>query len=208
MNRKCLKFTHPTRRALVAGVFILVSASLPGTAHAARSYFQSANLHELANSQIEVAGAATLTRTHRRLRATVNVTDLEPGAAYTLWWVVFNNPRFCAASQCSSGDLRNPWVGGAVFYAGGFIADVGGTGRVDASVRTGRLPKGLDYVDLGMPHRPMIWPGNGLGAVIHLVVRTHGPLKIGEADRQLGSGEFTDCELCANQLAAIFSPVR
>jgi hypothetical protein len=101
----------------------------------------------------------------------LKTSDLTPGDAVTVWWVIFNYPEACAAypyAPCTVDDLmNNPGaVGAEVTYAAGNV--VGGSG---ISNFAGHLSTG---------HTDQEWFGNGLtnptGAEIHLVVRTHGEI--------------------------------
>ena len=41
-----------------------------------------------------------------------------------------------------------------------------------------------------------------------MILRSHGPLVPGLVAEQISSGEFGDCQICANQQSAIFLPVK
>src|SRR3989337_1830612 len=47
----------------------------------------------------DTGGQSTLTRTEDMVHVTVEAR-LRAGNAYTLWWVVFNNPAACSAPGC------------------------------------------------------------------------------------------------------------
>ena len=191
--------------ALLAGVLAL---GLSAAAEASQSHLQAVNLQAFGDPSTELAGAATLMRTRHEVQARVHASGLDPEAAYTIWWVIFNNPQACATVPCGSADLRNPAVGGANFYATGFLTGTDGTANVEAGLEAGRLPDGVESMDFGTGIRPQLRRGNGLGAEIHLIMRTHGPLALGWVAEQISTGEFVDCPMCANQQAAVFMPVR
>ena len=93
-------------------------------------------------------------------------TELTPGA-YTVWWVVFNNPEFCV-DGCGSDDLERPEVNASSFWATGEIVDDEGTENFSVQLLEGELPTGSDQVTLG----------DGLvdsfSAEIHPIIRSHG----------------------------------
>lgn len=178
------------------------------TAEAGQSHLQAANLRVFGDPTTELDGAVTLQRSRRGVQARISAGGLDPNSAYTVWWVVFNNPQACATAPCAGADLRDPEVGGANFYATGFITGDDGTANVAARLDAGRLAEGVEFIDFGTGARPWLKPGNGLRAEIHVVLRGHGPLMPGEVAEQISTGEFGDCELCANQQAAIFLPAR
>ena len=119
--------------------------------------------------------------------ATVNVDTnaLEPGHAYTLWFVAINNPEACASVPCTSKEVlkETEKVAAEVAYAAGAIADENGTANFFA------------HIDLG--DIPGQWFGNGLtnpNAEIHTVIMSHGPAIEGMEDEMISTlrGGCTD----------------
>jgi len=53
----------------------------------------------------DVAGKADLKRSKEGVNLTVRTTGLEPGNAYTIWWVIFNDPEACSPTGCSDADF-------------------------------------------------------------------------------------------------------
>jgi len=47
-------------------------------------------------------------------------SGLDINAAYTVWWIVFNNPSACTGG-CGADDLGNPATAASAFYAAGFV---------------------------------------------------------------------------------------
>lgn len=124
-------------------------------------------------------GDARLQRRRDGIMFDVHTTGLESGAAYTVWWIVFNNPDECG-DACGGDDLGTPAVEGSVLHATGRVADPLGNGRFTAF-----LPKGLvrlNRTETGR-ERHRLGPGlqNVTGAEIHLVIRFHGPAAGGAA---------------------------
>ena len=117
-----------------------------------------------------IAGsAAKLTRSEDAVWLSINTTGLLPGA-YTVWWVLFNNPEACV-DGCSGDDLGNPAVMGSVFFATNGVVDLSQTGHFRAHLAEGEMPSAPGSVLL---------PGPALldaeKAEIHVVIRYHGPV--------------------------------
>lgn len=89
-----------------------------------------------------VQGAAFLTRFKNKIRLDINVSQLAPDDAYSVWWVVFNNPEYCAGDRCTSADLPtdggDPRVEASIFWATAFVADVYGMATVNTYVSPNR----------------------------------------------------------------------
>ena len=65
----------------------------------------------------DVIGTAELTRTAEGANLTIDTTMLDAGAAYTIWWVIFNNPAACDPAGCGGPDLGIAAVEGSVMNA-------------------------------------------------------------------------------------------
>jgi hypothetical protein len=115
--------------------------------------------------------ASRLTRDDEGLTLTVNTNSL-PAAAYTVWWVVFNNPEFCSG-PCNQPDLMDPAVDAAIVYGTGGVVGEDGIGNFTTQLAEG------DTARVNPEH--MGFPGSDKGLVdarkaeIHFVVRSHGP---------------------------------
>jgi hypothetical protein len=121
----------------------------------------------------DVVGTADLTRTAAGVRLTANSTLLDAGAAYTLWWIIFNNPAACDPAGCSDADFGTPAVEASVMNATGRVADANGLATFVAF-----LPVGFMHTNpSSLNGRQLFGPGlqNAAGAVIHVVIRCHGP---------------------------------
>jgi hypothetical protein len=193
------------RSLVIAGSIV---AGLALAAAADQRTYQTANIFQAGNPAIQLGGAATLFRSKQGAEMRIATSGLAENSAYTVWWVVFNNPAACTGG-CGADDLGNPAVRAAVFYAAGFVTagdGIGtedGTGNVSAHMEAGALPLGIDVeVEGGLE------PGNGFRAEIHLVVRTHGTINPGMVDQQIGSFNGGCNPTCANQQAAVFLPVE
>lgn len=118
-----------------------------------------------------VEGAwSSLVRNDAGVTMTFHTSTLEPGAAYTVWWVVFNHPEFCSA-PCNANDFGNAAVQASRAFAAGHV--IGSDGRANFG---GHLEVGDASGFLDGP-----WGlTNPRGAEIHLVARTHGQPLTGE----------------------------
>jgi len=190
------------RSFLVAGIMV---CGVGWTASADQGTYQTSPIFQAGNPAMLRNGAVTLYRYKQRLEVRVATSGLNTNSAYTVWWVVFNNPAACVGG-CGPDDLGNPAVDAAVFYAAGFVTGNDGTGNVSAYVNSGVLPAGVDRVLEATGDR--LEPGNGYGAEVHIVVRGHGAINPGHVHEQIGSFNGGCNPTCSNQQAAIFPPVQ
>lgn len=117
----------------------------------------------------EIDGSSILVRAESGVAYTLSTRELEPGAAYTNWWVAFNNPEDCVdPCNCSDADFDNPDEVISVFWATGRVADDHGQGDFAANVDFGELPPNPNQVAFGLAN-PIV-----PGAEVHVIVRTHG----------------------------------
>jgi len=132
------------------------------------------SVYAIATGAVVPAAGASLSRNNNGVFATISSSGLTPGHVITFWWVIYNNPEFCANTSCAPPDLNNPAVNGALQYGGGTQADLGG--RVNFS---GYLAVGDNsgfYLNPMFPNMPNPSPGivNAKKAQIHLALRSHG----------------------------------
>jgi hypothetical protein len=181
----------------LATVVLVFASGLPLTAIAGHTY-QTANVVEF-DSGNPVAGAATLTRTLESATARLYTTGLQKKAAYTIWWVVWNDPSLCTGG-CGEDDLGI--ADNSVFYAGGFVTGTDGTVNVSVHVDAGDLAPEIDVLLPGG-----LEVGHGFLAEIHLIIRSHGKIIKGLADVQIGSF-FGACDIntCFDDQAVAFLP--
>ena len=142
----------------------------PGADIAAMAYHSQATVFSLPAFQPVARSHSTLTRTARGATATMNLAEIRPANAFTLWWVVFNNPGACSARPCLPEDLGNPDTEPSFFGAGsGRVSDEFGHVRLEAGIVAGAgLPEDVDDVFFG---EGLTAP---LTAEVQLVVRDHG----------------------------------
>lgn len=122
-------------------------------------------------------GESDLARSLDGIAMNIDTTDL-PVGAYTVWWVIFNNPSACTGENgaCVAADtgkaVGNPTEAGVLWATGGIVGP-DRIGHFSAS-----LGLGVDAA----PGPVLRGPGltNPLGADVHLVVRYHGPAKFSD----------------------------
>lgn len=138
-------------------------------------------VHRFSDGQAVGASAATLVTGPSGATLSLRTAELDRGA-YTVWWVVFNQPEHCTdpfdpAFECGSGDLFAPGVDASVLYAAGNV--VGGSGRTGFGARLG----------VDDDREALFGPGltNPTQGEIHVVVRTHGPVIAALVDEQIHS---------------------
>jgi len=131
---------------------------------------------------------AVLVRMHHGISMTMETTGIEPGHAYTVWWVIFNNPEECSDDVCGPDDvflmedgdfvltddgLRQPNVAGREMTRASSLRATGNIGYEDGTtVFRAHLPIGdtTDDMDFG----PALL--DSMGSEVHLIIRTHGPI--------------------------------
>lgn len=193
---------QPTKTIpLVAGLLLTMPVAAvadddSGKGNTVRESIQVADHFMFGDPPMMVQGATILVRDFaaKVMTATVTSAALEPHTAYSIWWVVFNRPQFCATPyECAGADLGNPNVEGSVFWGGGLLADGDGYGNTQIELRRGRTER-----ELFGPMRD-----DGLqrlhDAEIHLVLRTHGPAGMaGSVAAQVGTANEacppSDCQ--------------
>lgn len=188
--------------ALVSPLFTTVSmAAPPDGGISPVIWFQDPG-----HTQGEVVPGATtsLVRTDDGVTATVNTSMLQKRAAYTVWFVVFNNPAACAMPHaCAGPDLANDAVGGSVLFVTGHVL---GRGRI------GNFAGHIEVGDTGgcqpeLPCRDGLT--NPRGSEVHLVVRTHGEPIPGQVHDQISSfAGGCDVNACFDAQASIHAAMH
>lgn len=154
-----------------------------------------------------IVGDSTLQRHDNRINAIVRTTDLDPGAAMTAWWRIYNRPQNCAvAFACEASDLDNPAVDGSQLHATAFVGgDADGTATVIATLyRTAAKAQGGESLADSLTEGFL--KGRGLRrpqhAEVELLFASHGrladPTEVGEEaalDQLLSPGATPiDCD--------------
>lgn len=201
------------KQFVLAGVLgVLAAIGLAVAASAAASH-QVVPVYKFNTTEVVPNAIAQLTRTDAGVSGTIISTGLEPNHAHTLWWVVFNNPEGCV-DGCGLDDVLatvgpdandNPANIG-VFYASGHYVGATGAGGFGGSLLEGDTSNCVPEGDgpFSALCNPLV---DSHTAVIHFVVRDHGPMVPGQIMQQISS--FTGgCSVntCINAHAAIFLP--
>ncbi len=123
-------------------------------------------------------GRAGLERNGDEIELKLSTRGLTPGHAYTVWWVIFNNPSACVegcfldeitqaqqAAADPNDNLEPPPAEVSVLYADGAVANARGRASFRAE---------LEELDMTGP--VLFGPAltNAQSAEVHAVVRTHG----------------------------------
>lgn len=183
--RQLLKPTPLMAGLLLAIPIAAMADDHRGEGNTVRESIQVADHFMFGDPPVLVQGATILVRDFaaKVITATVETAALEPHTAYSIWWVVFNRPQYCAVPyECAGSDLGNPAVEGSVFWGGGLLGDGDGYGNTQIELRRGRTER-----ELFGPMRD-----DGLQQLrdseIHLVLRTHGPVGVaGPVAAQIGT---------------------
>lgn len=127
----------------------------------------------------QVPGASsTLVRTKDGITVTIHTSELDPGAAYTVWWVIFNNPENCVGG-CGEDDLFRNGANASVVWATGHVIGNNGVGNFAAHLKEEDNPSGLVLFGPGLQ--------DAEGAAVHLIVRTHGQPIPGVVNEQIST---------------------
>lgn len=135
----------------------------------------------------QVLGSSTLHRNKNGITVNYKTSELTPGHAYTLWWVIWNRPENCSAfpDACTDADfaIANQ-VEVEVMYAAGHLAGGSGKGNFSAHLNENDDSGSINPL-FGLP------PFGGLqdaeAAEVHLVLRSHGPAIPGQIAEQINS---------------------
>jgi hypothetical protein len=187
--------TSRLRFSIIAGC---VACALAAVEAAEPRTFQTANIFLFGYPAALMPGAATLYRSRGALEMRIAASNLPFQSSNTVWWFVFNNPSACV-DGCGVDDLSRPAVRASVVYAAGFVTGVTDMTNVTARLKAGALPSNLD-VEQGAG----LEPGNGLGAEVHLVIRTHGGTVPGLVNQQISSFNGGCNAACEYILEAVF----
>ena len=162
------------RTIAISAMLVLVTTVLVGGPVAAKADRQTVAV--VWHPQSGLAGpvgdgaGATVVRRPDGVSLNFRTTRLQPGHAYTLWFIVLNEPSACAATPCSAPDiLLNPATEAQITRAAGHVVGAGGNGAFASAFRVGALDGWLSGGELTNP----------LTAEIQLVLNDHGPVLAG-----------------------------
>ena len=164
--------------------------------------FQAANMEDF-HTGVVVDGAATLTRTKKSVTAGIFTTGLDKSAAYTMWWVIWNDPSACMGG---CGETSIGVSGNSILYAGGFVTGADGSANVTVQLKAGTVNKGIEVLvgEKGLDKKKVF------EAVIHLIIRSHGKIIPGMVDLQIstvnGGCGLVEPNPCHDHQAVAFLP--
>ena len=196
---------------IVATLIFAYTAAADGNHHK-RKYYVPESIevsdHQVFGKPDIVNGVTVLVRDFRNrvVTATVSSNVLEPFTAYSIWWAVFNRPRFCNEPyRCALSDLSksaDSRIKPSVFWAGGFISDAFGIANTTLRLVPGRTDRELFAKTKGYGLL------NLKGAEIHVVLRSHGEAGLaGTVAKQVGTAmEACPAGGCQNVFASIHIP--
>ncbi len=126
----------------------------------------------------QTRGSSDLVRTVDNISMNIDTTDL-PIGAYTVWWVIFNNPAGCSDGECGENDVLPPNVNPAAE-----VSALWATGGIVGPDRSGHFSGRLGVGKDGAPGVILWGDGvtNPMDAEVHLIVRYHGPTRWDDAD--------------------------
>ena len=125
-------------------------------------------LQRFSDGSIVEGSSSTLVRTDKGVTMTIHTSDLQPGAAHTVWWAIYNHPEECTTPYVCDPRLDFP---STVLNATGHVIGNNGVGNFAAHLREG------DTSGLSLP---VDFPGDAVGLVdartaqILVGVRSHG----------------------------------
>ncbi len=154
---------------ILSAVLALGALLLPAAAAAASVSESPMEIHP-ADPRPPAGGADSwLYRNADGIAVLIQTNGLDE-ASYTVWWLVFNNPGFCASAPCSAADLPgnggDPRVQASVLFATGNFVTRNGKARFGAGLAVGDTSKALFGPGLLSP----------MGAEVQVQVRSHGPI--------------------------------
>lgn len=161
--------------AAVPALFLFPAIAEAGPVHADVFTFQQPDGSPAAGN---IVGHAALNRLQSGVRLQINTTGLQPDAAYTVWWIIFNNPAACAPGGCTGADLGVRGVAGSVMHATGGVANANGNAKFNAFLPIGFMHTNpSDEAAYGAFIRQVRGAGlqNLTGAEIHAIIKSHGP---------------------------------
>lgn len=129
----------------------------------------------------QAVGVAKLKRVNGKIKMKLKTSNLYPGHAFTIWWVIFNNPNYCTTDTCGPTDLFVPDVQADILYAAGRVSNRNGYAVFKAKLEEGDM-SGTIAPLFGMTPVGLL---DANGAEVHLVVRSHGPVIPGQKAEQL-----------------------
>ena len=191
-----------TRKIAVTLTLALLAGLVPGAATSAEPSQSSAPMQAHPNDprNPRPTDVSTLVRNDDGIAVEIRTSNLDPGT-YTVWWVIFNHPEYCAAAPCMGSDLPgnggDPLIEASVLFADGGFVGPNGKGRFASGLAVGQTKDALFGPGLVAPH----------GAEVHLLVRTHGAPLLDALHAQITTpGGGCPPNTCVDQQFAVHLP--
>jgi hypothetical protein len=123
-------------------------------------------------------GSSDLVRTVDNISMNIDTTDL-PIGAYSVWWVIFNNPAGCSDGVCGENDVLPP-----PGTAEAEVSVLWATGGIVGPDRGGHFSARLGVGKDNAPGQIIFGDGltNSMGSEVHMIVRYHGPARWDDAE--------------------------
>jgi hypothetical protein len=157
------------KRGFATTLLLVFLLSISVSVVAANTTPSQSDMYFYDTGDVVSGGSAQLLRKDGEVELHINTKDLTPGDAYTLWWVIFNNPSMCSDGVCGLDDvmpITNPFAGVSVLWGDGqVISNEGGIGNFNINLEEGN-PPGQVVIGDGLT--------NVTGAEIHNVLQNHG----------------------------------
>ena len=160
--------------SVMAGGVALYGNFIPGVNAASKASTAVFDLQDHGGVWVmnpKTRGSSDLVRTVDHISMNIDTTDL-PIGAYTVWWVIFNNPAACTDGECGENDVLPPNVNPEAE-----VSALWATGGIVGPDRSGHFSARLGVGPDGAPGSVLWGDGvtNPMGAEVHLIVRYHGP---------------------------------
>ncbi|MEO0533680.1 MAG: PEP-CTERM sorting domain-containing protein [Cyanobacteria bacterium P01_A01_bin.123] len=146
---------------------IVVLSFLPLAAPAEAAILQNTQPADFESGEFIPDSTASLTRFSDAIETTFQTREL-PSGAYTLWWILFDQPDLCI-DGCGIDDLDNEAVGVSGFWASGALVGEDGIGNFEARLEVGQLPQEDDQILFGDGLK------DPFATEVHTIARWHGP---------------------------------
>ena len=167
--------------SVMAGGIALYGNFIPGVNAASKDSTAVFDLQDHGGVLVmnpQTRGSSDLVRTIDDISMNIDTTDL-PIGAYTVWWVIFNNPAGCSDGECGENDVLPP-----PGTAEAEVSALWATGGIVGPDRGGHFSARLGVGKDAAPGQVLFGDGvtNPMGAEVHIIVRYHGPAMWDDAD--------------------------
>lgn len=151
------------------------------------------DVHEFAASGFipDASATAELKRYNNKVKIKIQTNNLDPGAVYTVWAVVWNDPDVCS-DPCGMDDIGAP--GNSIFWVTGKVINSQGNATFNGMIFENSPPGPVNF-----------GPGltSAADAELHFIMRSHGQPIPGMVDEQKSTLDGgCDINVCADHQAA------